>query len=64
MRVHVTDDAELRDSVRAALKDNDNYCPCVVKSNGKPEYKCMCDDFINRKHAGESCHCGLYVKDE
>ena len=64
MKVHVTDDVELKDSIREALKENDNYCPCVVNSKGKSEYKCMCKEFIERVRAGESCHCGLYIKDE
>ena len=64
MKVHVTSDIELRDNIRNALKNNCGYCPCVLGSNGKPEYKCMCQDFINNTPAGQSCHCGLYIKDE
>lgn len=64
MRVHVTDDEALRDSVREALRANDGYCPCVVGSKGKKEYKCICQEFILNTPVGESCHCGLYIKDE
>lgn len=64
LKVHVTDDIELRDSIRIALKNNDGYCPCVVNSKGKKEYKCMCLDFINNTPVGQACYCGLYVKDE
>ena len=64
MKVHVTNDIELRDEVRAQLKRNDGYCPCVLNSKGKPEYKCMCKNFVENTPAGNSCHCGLYIKDE
>ena len=64
MKVHVTDNEELRNYIRAALKENDGYCPCVIDSKGKPEYKCMCKDFLNNVKQGETCHCGLYIKDE
>ena len=64
MKVHITEDAELRNSVRNALKMNDGYCPCILNSKGKEEYKCMCRDFIENTPAGEHCHCGLYIKDE
>ena len=64
LKVHVTDNIELRDSIRSALRNNDGYCPCVVNSKGKPEYKCMCQDFVENTPAGEACHCGLYIKEE
>ena len=64
LKVHVTDNIELRDSIRSALRNNDGYCPCVVNSKGKPEYKCMCKDFVENTPAGEACHCGLYIKEE
>ena len=52
MKVHVTDNEELRNYIRAALKENDGYCPCVIDSKGKPEYKCMCKDFLNNVKQG------------
>lgn len=64
MKAHVTEDIELKESIRAALNKNNGYCPCVLNSKGKPEYKCMCQDFILNTDVGESCHCGLYIKDE
>ena len=64
MKVRVTSDLELRDSVREALKKNYGYCPCVLNSRGVAKYKCMCQDFIINTPVGESCHCGLYIKDE
>lgn len=64
MKVHVNPDNELVFSIRCGLKANNGYCPCVVNSKGKEEYKCMCKDFLENVKVGETCHCGLYIKDE
>ena len=64
MKIHITEDKELVNTIRAALRKNDGYCPCIYQSKGKSEYKCMCQDFINNIKVGETCHCGLYIKDE
>lgn len=64
MKAHVTTDEELKNAIRLALRNNDGYCPCIINSNGKEEYKCICQDFINNVQVGNTCHCGLYVKDE
>ena len=64
MKIHVTDNNELKNLIRQGLKDNDGYCPCVINSRGKEKYKCMCEDFRINTLAGQPCHCGLYIKDE
>ena len=64
MKIKVTEDIEVRNTIREALKQNDFYCPCVVGSKGKKEFKCMCKDFLENVPAGEYCHCGLYYKDK
>lgn len=64
MKVHLNPDKEIVDTIRQGLRENDGYCPCVYESKGKPEYKCMCKDFLENIRAGETCHCGLYIKDE
>ena len=64
MRAHMTNDIELKNVIRKELAANDWYCPCVVNSKGKPEYKCMCEDFRINIPVGQPCHCGLYIKDE
>ena len=64
MKIEVNKDQELVATIRQALKDNDGYCPCIFQSKGKPEYKCMCQDFLNNVKSGETCHCGLYLKIE
>ena len=64
MRIHVTEDKEVVEYVRKALKENEGFCPCVFESHGKEQYRCLCEDFRLHKKAGEACHCGLYIKDE
>ena len=64
MKIRINDNQKVSNKVRAALKQNDFYCPCVVDSKGKKEYKCMCHDFLFNTKAGEYCHCGLYYKEE
>lgn len=64
MKVHITEDKVLVNTIRTALCENDGYCPCIYQSKGKLEYKCMCQDFLNNVKVGETCHCGLYIKDE
>ena len=64
MKIHVTSDEELKQVIRQGLKENNGYCPCIANSRGKEEYKCMCKDFRENVKPGNSCHCGLYIKDE
>lgn len=63
MKMHLIDDQELVNEVLKGLKENDNYCPCVINSKGKPEYRCPCEDFRKNKYVGETCHCGIFIKD-
>ena len=44
MRLHVNTDKELVNLIREGLRNNDRYCPCVMNSKGKEEYKCICKD--------------------
>lgn len=64
MKFHITENIELVESIRKALKENDGYCPCVYESKGIPKYKCLCESFRERVAVGKPCHCGLYIKDE
>lgn len=64
MKIHATSDENLKKLIRKGLKENGGYCPCVANSKGQEKYKCMCEDFLNNTPVGESCHCGLYIKDE
>ena len=60
MKIKVTNNVELRDKMRQALKENDGYCPCRLEKT--PETKCMCKEFLEQESG--PCHCGLYVKEE
>lgn len=64
MKKHFTDNEEIKKIVLDGLKENDGYCPCIYMSRGKPEYKCPCENFKNDIKVGETCYCGLYIKDE
>ena len=64
MKLHINDDKQLVEIVRKGLKENDGYCPCIINSKGKEEYKCVCRDMCENVQVGETCHCGLYIKDE
>jgi ferredoxin-thioredoxin reductase catalytic subunit len=59
LKIVVNTDQELVDNVRAMLKLNNGYCPCVTVRN--KDTKCMCKNFREQEFEGE-CHCGLYVK--
>lgn len=61
MKIVVTKDKALEKEIRAALKENDGYCPCRPVRNEST--KCMCDEFLEGDKLG-ACHCGLYVKVE
>lgn len=58
MTIRLNEDAEYVAKIRAALKANDGYCPCVLQKT--PDTKCMCKEF--REMESGMCHCGLYIK--
>ena len=60
MKIHVNKDKELVVKVRAALKENDGYCPCRLDKT--PDTLCMCKEF-REMESGECC-CGLYWKEK
>ena len=64
MKIHVTTDEFIKQTIRQGLRENNNYCPCIVNSQRQEKYKCMCEDFRLNTPVGQSCHCGLYIKDE
>ena len=41
------------------VKDNNQYCPCMLLKND--DTKCMCKEFREQNTIGE-CHCGRYIK--
>lgn len=60
MAIRLNPDKEYADNVRAALKENDGYCPCSITKN--EDTKCMCKEF--REMESGVCHCGLYIKEK
>lgn len=56
--IKISDETELVEKIKQALKENDGYCPCKLEK--KPENKCMCEEFKNSKD--QECHCGLYIR--
>ena len=58
MRIKTNPDKAHVAEIRKQLKENDNYCPCVLEKT--PDTKCMCKEF--REMEEGICHCGLYIK--
>lgn len=58
MAIRLSEDKELVESIKKALKDNNGYCPCKITKTS--DTKCMCKEFREQEY-GE-CHCGLYIK--
>lgn len=57
--IKITQNKELENAIRKALKDNNGYCPCRVQKT--EDTKCMCKEF--REQTSGECHCGLYYKE-
>lgn len=74
MKIKVNEeDMVLVAEIRAALSKNKSlygkqYCPCVPEFkycvDNDQDFVCPCKDFRENVKAGETCHCGLYVKVE
>ena len=58
MRVILNPDKNYVEEIRAKLKANSNYCPCVLVKNA--DTTCMCKEV--REMEEGMCHCGLYIK--
>ena len=59
-KIKLSADTQHVEKIRAALKENDGYCPCALEKT--PDTKCMCKEF--REMESGTCHCGLYVKED
>lgn len=62
MKYRESSDKELNYFIKQRLENNNGYCPSVIGSHNKEEYKCPCRDFEENVKKGEACRCGLYVK--
>ena len=63
MKVILNPDKEVVKTVLEGLKAKGGYCPC--RTEIKPEYKCMCQEFRDQIKDPEYegfCHCMLYYK--
>ena len=58
MRIIQNPDKDYVEKIKAKLKANSNYCPCVLVKN--EDTKCMCKEF--REMEEGMCHCGLFIK--
>lgn len=52
-------DAEFYNEITQAVKDNDNYCPCMLVKT--EDTKCMCKAFREQETEGY-CHCKRFYK--
>lgn len=52
-------DVKKYEEVLAAIKANENFCPCRLEKTD--DTKCMCKEFREQTEPGE-CHCGAYLK--
>ena len=55
MAIKLSEDKEHVELIKAALKENGGYCPCMTTKT--PDTKCMCKEFREMKSG--TCHCGL-----
>lgn len=52
-------DVEFYNKITQAVKDNDNYCPCMLAKT--EDTKCMCKAFREQDTEGY-CHCKRFYK--
>ena len=63
MKITLNPDEEIVKIIREGLEKKGGYCPC--RTELKPEYKCMCQEFRDQIKDPEYegfCHCRLYYK--
>ena len=60
MEIFYNENEQLVKGIKAALKRNEGYCPCVP--NRTEDTKCICKEFREQKQSGY-CHCKLYYKE-
>lgn len=63
MKMHFTDDEEIKEVILEGLRLHHGYCPCVINGEGKEEFKCPCKEFKEKIPVGSYCYCGLFIKD-
>lgn len=61
MKIKQYADQELAKEIRAAIKEAQGHCPCVVEAFRNADTKCMCKEF-REAPINTICTCGLYIK--
>lgn len=56
MTVKINPDKDKVKEIRAALKNNNGYCPCKIEQS--EDTKCPCKDL----RENQECCCELYIK--
>jgi hypothetical protein len=51
----------LASEIRAAIRNAQGHCPCVLEQCRNEDTLCMCKEF-RESPAGTICNCGLYLK--
>ena len=61
MRIVLNPDKEHVEKMRAALKKNEGFCPCMFEKTD--DTKCKCKEFRDQVEQGIEgpCHCGLWI---
>ena len=65
MKIRASKNPEHNKRIRAMLKENGGYCPCVPAFARNEDTKCMCKEFREQIADPEFegyCHCMLYYK--
>lgn len=57
--IRINQDQNKYKEITQAVKDNDNYCPCLIEKN--EDTICMCKDFRDQDREG-FCHCERFEK--
>ena len=63
MKIKQYANEDLAKEIRAAIKQSNGHCPCVLEQCRNQDTLCICKEF---RTAPENtiCHCGLYIKVE
>lgn len=61
MKIKQYADPEFAAEIRAAIKEAQGHCPCVLEVFRNEDTQCMCKEF-REAPIGAICTCGLYMK--
>lgn len=58
MKITISNNKDLVQEVKNAIKDNNGYCCCQLEKSDRT--KCICKNFLEGPDGW--CHCGIYYK--